>query len=106
MNYEAKGRERRLRGTILKLLKTNHEQRNSRYDSTLLASNLVRGLAFDVSPNEVMTTLEDLCGRGYLSYREVQDKKTHESWYMQITLTPRGRDLLEGNIPEDPAVES
>lgn len=71
-------------------------------DITMLWSSLV-SLAFDASRNEVKTTLQDLNDRGYVRYKQVSDRDTGEVQMMQIELTARGRDLLEGTI-EDPAV--
>jgi hypothetical protein len=89
---------------ILELLQTNHDQQRTRFDSSMLWSALVRGLGFDASENDVMTVLQDLCGRGYVKYTELKNLKKGEYRIVQIELTPKGRDLLEGTI-EDPAVE-
>jgi hypothetical protein len=104
MSYTAAAKTKRLRGTILQLLCTNHDAQASRFDATALWSALVRGLNFDASRNEVKTVIQDLCGRGYCTCKERKNLETGEVFLSQIELTPKGRDLLEGTI-EDPAVE-
>jgi hypothetical protein len=93
-----------LRGTVLLLLRTNHDDQKSRFDSTALWSALVRGLSFDVSRNELKTVLQDLKGRGYIDFKQQKDLDSGTVYIVQIELCPRGRDLLEGTI-EDAAVE-
>ena len=105
MSYTAAAKMKRLRGAVLTLLRTRHDNRESKMDSTALASALVRGLGFDVSRNEVKTVLEDLCDRGYVSYKEVvPDKESGAVYIVHVQLSSRGRDLLEETIT-DPAVE-
>lgn len=104
MSYGAVAKSKRMRGMILQLLQTNHEQQRSRFDSSMLWSALVRGLGFDASENDVITVLQDLCDRGYIKYVEQRNRRLGEYRIVQIELCPKGRDLLEGTI-EDPAVE-
>jgi hypothetical protein len=104
MSYGAIARSKRLRGMILELLQTNHDEQKSRFDSTMLWSALVRGLGFDASENDVITMLQDLRGRSYISYTEIKNQRRGEYRIVQIELCPKGRDLLEGTI-SDPAVE-
>jgi hypothetical protein len=73
-------------------------------DSTALWSALLRGLCFDVSKNEVKTLLQDLGDRGYLRFNRVLNHDTGDAYLVQVELTAKGRDLLEGTIT-DPAVE-
>jgi len=104
MSYGAIARSKRLRGMILELLQTNHDEQKSRFDSTMLWSALVRGLGFDASENDVITMLQDLRGRSYISYTEIKNLRLGVYRIVQIELCPKGRDLLEGTIA-DPAVE-
>lgn len=104
MSYGDSAKMKHLRGTVLKLLRTNHDQQSSRFDSTALWSALVRGLGFDVSKNEVKTVLQDLQGRGYVRFQQKKDWSIGEVYITQIELCPKGRDLLEATI-DDPAVE-
>lgn len=106
MSYGRAEKTKRLRGQILELLRARHDSRQSRMDSSELWSALVRGLAFDVSKDEVTTICEDLESRGYLKFelnQRLYDQKG-ERLYMRLELCPRGRDVLERTIA-DPAVE-
>ena len=106
MSYGRTEKTKRLRGQILELLRARHDSRQSRMDSTELWSALVRGLAFDVSKDEVTTMCEDLESRGYIRFelnQRLYDQRG-ERLYMRIELCPKGRDVLEGTLP-DPAVE-
>lgn len=105
MSYGRVEKNRRVRRLILDVLRARHDDQQSRYDSSLLWSVLVRTFAFDVSENELFTMLQDLNGRGYVVYVEQKNLRKGEYRIVQIELTPKGRDLLEGNIPPDPAVE-
>lgn len=106
MNYTRVAKNQRIRRLILDTLRTNHDEQGSRFDSSLLWSILVRTFGFDLSENELFTMLQDLCGRGYISYVEQKNLRKGEYRIVQIELMPKGRDLLEGNIPPDPAVEA
>src|SRR5260370_9432333 len=103
MSYGAIAKSKRLRGVILELLQTNHDEQKTRFDSSMLWSALVRSLGFDASENDVITTLQDLRGRSYVSYTEIKNLRRGEYRIVQIELCPKGRDLLEGTIT-DPAV--
>lgn len=104
MNFLDTAKTKHLRGTVLMLLRTNHDAQNSRFDSTALWSALVRGLSFEVSRNELKTVLQDLKGRGYVDFKQQKDNDSGAIYIVQIELCPKGRDLLEGTI-DDPAVE-
>lgn len=103
MNFSAVAKSKRLRGIVLGLLQTNHDRQQSRFDSSMLWSNLVR-IGFDVSENDVITLLQDLQARGYIKYEEIKDQRMGLYYIVRIELCPKGRDLLEGTIT-DPAVE-
>lgn len=104
MSFLNTAKTKHLRGTVLGLLRTNHDEQSSRLDSSALWSALVRGLCFEVSRNELKTVLQDLKGRGYVDFKQQKDHERGIIYIVQIELCPRGRDLLEGTI-EDPAVE-
>ncbi len=105
MSYGRAEKARRMRGQILEMLATNHDKRQSRLDSSLVWSILVRS-GFDVSKDEVTTLCEDLEARGYIKYQLNKRlyEKTGDRLYMQMELCPKGRDLLEATF-DDPAVE-
>jgi hypothetical protein len=104
MSFTEVGKSRRLRGAVLKLLRTNHDSQKGRMDGIALWSALVRGLGFDAGQNEVVTCLQDMQGRGYLTFQQSKDKRTNHLYISMIELCPKGRDLLEETIV-DPAVE-
>jgi hypothetical protein len=104
MSYSAVAKSKRLRRMVLELLQANHDAQQSRFDSSMLWSNLVRGLGFDASENDVITVLQDLHGRGYIKYEEIRNQRLGLYYIVRIELCPKGRDLLEGTIT-DPAVE-
>jgi hypothetical protein len=95
---------KRLRGRILLLLCTNHDDQESRLDSSALWSVLFNRMRFDVSRDQVLTCLQDLKGRGYIDFIQQRDYDKGKTYIVMIELCPKGRDLLEGTI-EDAAVE-
>ncbi|HZU33724.1 MAG TPA: hypothetical protein VFB79_21600 [Candidatus Angelobacter sp.] len=94
---------RRLRGEILELVCEGHDQQHSRFTDAILWGVLQR-LKYDCSQNDVITHLQDLQGRGYLKFEQEKQGRTSKVRISLIEITPRGRDLVEGNIPEDPGV--
>jgi predicted transcriptional regulator len=95
------GQNKRTRAVIVELLNIRHSEQKSRPDHVLMW-HMLRDLGCDVSENEVLTILQDLCDRGYVNYRADRDRATGRIAISQIQLTPKGRDLIEGTIA-DPA---
>jgi hypothetical protein len=93
---------KRLRGLILELVNEGHQEQRSRYSDVVMWGVLQR-LKHDVSQNELITVLQDLKERGYLSFFQEKDRRTGVVRISQIQITPAGRDLLEGT-DSDPAV--
>lgn len=95
---------RQLRATILQIIYENHARQQSRLRLVPLHGALER-LFFDVSEDELVTVLQDLKDRGYLSY--AQDaaawKKSRKTVIGEIQILPAGRDLVE-KTKQDPAV--
>jgi hypothetical protein len=60
-------------------------------------------LGCDVGQNDVLTQLQDLCDRGYVTFKETKNRLTNRAEISLIQLTPRGRDLSEETI-QDPAI--
>ena len=87
---------RALRATILQIVYDNHFSRQSRLRLTPLHGALER-LFFDISEDELVTVLEDLQERNYLTFTrdEKKWKKSRELVIGEIQITPRGRDLVE-----------
>lgn len=96
-------RLRRLRGAILTLIYDNHARQSHRLEMLTLAGALER-LFFECSLNDLVTVLQDLRERGYLTFEETKDKWTRRVRIGQIQITPSGRDVVEGTR-KDPAIE-
>jgi|GEM_PF-975217 hypothetical protein len=93
---------KRLRGHILELVDEGHKDQRSRLNNVILWGVLQR-LKYDVGENDVITLLQDLKDRAYLTFDEQRDRRTRHVTISMIQITPRGRDLLEGTL-SDPAV--
>jgi hypothetical protein len=94
---------KRLRGAILELVVQGHQEQRTRMNDLVLWGVLQK-LHYDVSQNDVITFLQDLGDRQYLTFKEDKNRKTGELRISLIQCTPKGRDLVEGNVSEDPAV--
>jgi hypothetical protein len=86
---------KRLRGEILELVDEGHSEQRSRFTDVILWGVLQR-LKYDVSQNDVITVLQDLKDRNYLSFEQDKNLRTGAVRISQIQITPAGRDLLEG----------
>jgi len=91
---------KRLRGEILELVDEGHQEQRSRFTDVILWGVLQR-LKYDVSQNEVITILQDLKDRDYLTFDQVKDRRTGIVRIFQIQITPKGRDLLEGTTTDE-----
>jgi hypothetical protein len=92
---------RAIRGYIMRSLVKGHR-------STLLCRQLVNALTragLVVSP-DISEYLEYLHDKGYIEYLDQRiDSYNIYANDGVIKLSVRGRDLIEGNIPEDPGVD-
>ena len=95
---------RRLRGCILVLLRGRHNLQMSRMDDTAVTHALM-SLAYRIDVFDVVTLLQDLQDRGYVRFEQKREFLTRRVYLQKIELTAKGRDLVEENIPADPAVE-
>lgn len=86
---------KRLRGEILELVDEGHQEQRSRFTDVILWGVLQR-LKYDVSQNDVITLLQDMRDRGYLTFEQDKDRRTNQVRISLIQITPAGRDLLEG----------
>jgi hypothetical protein len=95
---------RELRATVLKIVYENHLQQRSRLRLVPLYGAVSR-LFFDVSEDEMITVMQDLKERGYLSYQrdEALYRKKRKTVIGEIQILPAGRDLVE-KTRVDPAV--
>jgi hypothetical protein len=104
MNILERDNIRVLRAEILKAIHENHRQRRPRLRLIVLQGHLDR-LYFDVGEDDLITVLEDMQERGYLSFeRDPEAWKQRKVLPMGMQITPRGRDLVEGTNT-DPAVQ-
>jgi hypothetical protein len=93
---------KRTRGVIIELLYGRHTAQQPRADHVALW-HMLTDLGCDVGENDVLTHLQDLCDRGYVTFRQIKNRYTNRSEISLIQLTPKGRDLFEGTSA-DPAV--
>lgn len=85
---------RRLRGAVLELVYARHSEQQSRMDHVALWS-MLRELQHDAGENDVLTVLQDLKDRGYLTFSEKKNRLTNRTEISLIQITPKGRDLVE-----------
>jgi hypothetical protein len=86
---------KRLRGEILEIVDEGHRRQEQRLNHLVLWGVLQR-MQYDVSQNDVITVLQDLKDRGYLSLFQDKNPRTGIVRISQIQITPAGRDVLEG----------
>lgn len=96
------GDNKRTRGMIIELLCVRHAQQSSRADHVQLW-HMLSDLGADVGENDVVTSLQDLLDRGYVTFKQEKNRYTNRAEISLIQLTAKGRDLYEGTI-KDPAV--
>lgn len=92
---------KRTRAVIVELLHRRHTEQKARVDHVNLW-HMLNDLGCDVGENEVLTMLQDLFDRGYVTFHEEKNRYTRRAEISQVQLTSKGRDLLEGTIT-DPA---
>src|SRR5437016_1051439 len=90
---------RQLRAAILQIIYGNQVSQRSRLRFTPLHGAVSR-LFFDVSENELITVLQDLKERGYISYERDEDeyRRSHKTVIGALQIQPRGRDLVERTL--------
>ncbi len=93
-----------LRGQILRMVYRCQRQRDPAPNHVELWGAL-RRLMYRVSRNDVRDTLEDLRDRGYVTFELTEDPETGHELMGNIRVSPKGRDLVQGNAT-DPAIEA
>lgn len=91
---------KRARGFILKCL--NYYPSDS--INTLVVADFVRNCGCACTDSEVLSHLDYLQSKGYVEKREISDKRIADFSAMVAQITPKGIDLLEAAIPEDPGI--
>lgn len=71
--------------------------------STQLLSTSLLGIGLSLSGTQLLVQLNYLAGKGYITTEEVEDRFTKISRTIS-KLTPKGLDLMEGNIAPDPGI--
>ncbi len=71
--------------------------------STQLLSNSLLGIGLSLSETDLLVQLNYLEGKGYITTEEVKDRFSKLSRTIS-KLTPKGLDLMEGNIAPDPGI--
>jgi hypothetical protein len=94
---------KRLRGAIVEVLYARHQAQQSRVDHVALW-RILRELGFDIGEFDLLTALQDMRERSYVTYQDSKNRLTNRVQVWQIQLTPKGRDLREETI-QDPAVQ-
>lgn len=87
-----------VRGEIIKILKRNYPYQTG----DKLISDILLDLQYSVSPAVVSGYLTYMEEKGYVSVEKV---KAYGVERVLAKLTPKGIDLMEGNIPADPGVK-
>jgi len=91
--------QRKIAGKALQFVFDNHRRQQHRLDHLDLLQ-LFTDLFFDVSENLLLTLLQDLGERGYLSFKE-EKNKDDELRLRFIQITPAGRDIVRGFKKDD-----
>jgi DNA-binding PadR family transcriptional regulator len=92
----------RHRGVILQFIDSNHFQQLSRMDDVEMWG-MMMDMGYRVGQDYVMTLLQDLSDRGYVSFQTEMNRRSGRTHLNQIQITPRGRDVVNRLI-QDPAV--
>jgi len=87
---------RNLRGVLLQMVYDNHREQKPAPSVVVLCGALERLGWADLSLNQLVTVLQDLKQRGYLSFTENRDRRSGRLDLVGIAITPAGRDLVEG----------
>ncbi len=93
---------KRRRGMMLELVYTNHRQQLHHLDDVRMWG-LLTDLGCTIGQNDVLTLLQEMGERGYLTYKEASNRLTGRTEISRIQITPSGRDLVE-RTNVDPAV--
>lgn len=95
-----KYQNKEIRGRILKILQVNYPDPAGDH----LISELLTDAQYNVTPEDVKKHLDYLEGKEYIKTERVNMKGLGIARILS-KLTPKGIDLLEGNIDEDAGVE-
>lgn len=91
---------KRARGFILKCL--NYYPSDE--INTLIVGDFVRNCGCSCTDSEVLAHLDYLQTKGYVTKKEISDKRMTDFSTKVAQISPKGIDLLEANISEDPGI--
>jgi hypothetical protein len=91
---------KRARGFVLKCL--NYYPSDD--INTLIVADFVRNCGCACTDSEVESYIDYLQSKGYVKKEEINDKRIADFSAKVARITPKGIDLLEANIPEDPGI--
>lgn len=94
-NRAERTRTARLRGEILKVVYQNQKQQGTRFDHLHLL-DFFNELHYELSENELLTLLQDLGERGYMTFEQETNRRTGEVSFRKLQITPLGRDIILG----------
>jgi hypothetical protein len=93
-------RDDRMRGEMLKLVRTRHKAQQSRMDHVELW-HLMRGVGLDIGENDVITFLQDLAALDLIQFDEEKNRYTNRTSILRIQVCARGLRVLERKIVEE-----
>ncbi len=93
------GQNRIIRGRILKILNTNYPYSAGEE----LISNILTDAQYNISPPQVHVQLTYLEEKEYIELEFIEVPGVHRR--VTAKITPKGIDLLEGNLETDPGVD-
>jgi hypothetical protein len=91
---------RRIRGYILRCLNLYPTEDIN----VLVITDFVGNCGCNCLDAEMLSHLSYLEAKGYIEIKEISDKRLGDLKATVAQITPRGIDLLEANIPEDPGI--
>jgi hypothetical protein len=91
---------KRLRGAILEVLNDNHRAQKPRLDLSVIWAVLQKLGHNDLFKNDLVTVLQDLKGRSYITFDLKREEWSGDIRVSKIEITPSGRDVLEGTIED------
>ena len=92
----------RFRGEVLNVLAGGHLNQRSRMDDTAICRTL-QSLAWDVEIKDVVTILQDMKGRNWVTFIDCKDRMANRVYLHTVEILPDGQDLVD-DTTRHPAV--
>ncbi len=96
----ANHKNREIRGMVLKIIYSNYPEQ---IGDTLI-KEILEDSGYVVSEQDIKANIDYLQGGGYIESNNITNKGLGISRTV-CKLTPKGINLIEGNIEEDPGIE-